>query len=169
MIYIFGVFLSFFTISGRNICDSLYYDVRLLISLQYCIFDPVVVDRIIYFTQRRCSPEQYRRCRFIIQQTVRICFLMETKTRHAFLYILIKKCHRCIYLTMNNGYPTLAFLFPLRPKIKIKEREREKQTRKITLRFFRGLYAFHFFSLYLREYVCVYIKKSVPAPCLQFV
>lgn len=107
-IYMFCVFffIFFFTISGRNICDSLYYDVRLLISLQYCIFDSVVIDRVIYFTWRQCSPEQYRR-RFIIQQTVRICFLMETKNRHALVYTLIKKCHRCIYiyiyLTMNNG------------------------------------------------------------------
>lgn len=61
------------------ICTVYYVLVRVCVCVSVCV---PVVDRIWFTFRRWCSPEQYR-SRFIIQQTVRICFLMETKHIHA--------------------------------------------------------------------------------------
>lgn len=108
------------------------YDIRPLMSCVHrfpiiaymrscvCVFVCVYGRRRLYiqFTckHRGCSPEQYR-SRFIIQQTVRICFLMETKHIHSRAQVEVYTSvhfeketspppRHIIYivdLTMNNG------------------------------------------------------------------
>lgn len=95
-IYIF--FLRIFTISGRNICDSLYNDVRLLISLQYCIFDPVGRRSCNIFRVEAMFTGAISSSVYHSADGPHLLFDGNKKQTRARIYTLIKKCHRLIYI-----------------------------------------------------------------------